>query len=224
MRVLIVGDRGSAVEDLARGLRASGHDVAIAPDEAADGDLALSPETGIVLLSRHLAGSEWAVTLATIKRVRPALPVIVLSDECDADARVEGLDLGASDYLSRPFSLGELAARIRARLRESAVASESVLAAGDIRLNQITREALRSEQVVLLPQRECDLLAYLMQRAGEVCTRREILTAVWTYNHDPETNVVQVYVGYLRRRLSFPGRPLPVETVRSMGYRLNIDA
>lgn len=224
MRVVIVGDRGSAAEDLARGLVVSGHDVAIAPSGAADGELALSLETGIVLLSRNSPGSEWAATLAAIKRVRPTLPVIVLSDEGDPEAMIESLDLGASDYLSQPFGLGELTARIRARLRESAAASESILAAGDIRLNQITREALRSEQVVLLPQRECDLLAYLMQRVGEVCTRREILTAVWTYNHDPGTNVVQVYVGYLRRRLSFPGRPLPIETVRSMGYRLNIDA
>jgi DNA-binding response OmpR family regulator len=101
---------------------------------------------------------------------------------------------------------------------------ELSVAAADIRLDQVTREVRRAGQRIVLPQRECDLLAYLMQRAGEVCTRREILTAVWTYNHDPGTNVVQVYVGYLRRRLGFPGRPLPIETIRSMGYRLNLDA
>lgn len=223
MGVLILGDCGSAVEDLARGLEASGQDVAIGPGEAADGEPELSREISVVLLGRRLSSKEWARTLTAIKCVRPTLPVIILSDECDAGAKVEALDLGASDYVTRPFAVGELAARIRACLRESTGASRSILAAADIRLNQITREAVRSGKTVLLPQRECDLLAYLMQRSGELCTRREILSAVWAYNHDPETNVVQVYVGYLRRRLSFQESPLPVETVRSMGYRLNID-
>jgi DNA-binding response OmpR family regulator len=224
MRVLVVEDRGPPTEFLTRGLEAAGYDVARAFDGAAGGELALSPDIEIVLLSRHLSGGDWVETLATIKRSRPALPVILLSDECDADAKIEGLDLGASDYVTRPFALGELQARIRARLRESAAASESILTAADIRLNQITREAVRSDRVFHLPQRECDLLAYLMQRAGQVCTRREILAAVWTYDHDPGTNVVQVYVGYLRHRLSLPGSPVPIETVRSMGYQLKIDA
>jgi DNA-binding response OmpR family regulator len=224
MWVLIVGDCGSAVDDLARGLEASGYDVGVAPGEASAGELVLPVGTGIVLLARRSASSEWAETLASIKRTRPTLPVIVLSGACDVDAKVEGLDLGASDYVTRPFVAAELEARIRARLRDSMASRELSVAAADIRLDQVTREVRRAGQRIVLPQRECDLLVYLMQRAGEVCTRREILTAVWTYNHDPETNVVQVYVGYLRRRLALPGSPLPLETVRSLGYRLNIDA
>jgi DNA-binding response OmpR family regulator len=224
MRVLVVEDRGPAIEVLTRGLEAAGYDVATAYDGAAGGELALSLDIEIVLLSRPLSSGDWVATLATIKHSRPALPVILLSDECGAEDKIEGLDLGASDYVTRPFALGELQARLRARLRESGAASESILTAADIRLNQITREAVRSGHVVHLPQRECDLLTHLMQRAGKVCTRREILAAVWTYDHDPGTNVVQVYVGYLRRRLSFPGSPAPIETVRARGYRLKIDA
>jgi DNA-binding response OmpR family regulator len=158
--------------------------------------------------------------LAAIRRAKPALPVILLTAKAEVADRVEGLDLGATDYVIKPFAFDELLARIRARLRESDDGSETTLEAAGIRLDLLTREASRGDRAVRLPDREAELLAYLMRHAGRVCTREKILSAVWGYEHDPGTNVVQVYVGYLRRKLDLPGAPAPIETVRSVGYRL----
>ena len=145
----------------------------------------------------------------------------MLTAKAEVADRVEGLDRGATDYLTKPFAFDELLARIRARLRESGDGSETSLEAAGIRLDLLTREATRGDGIaVRLPEREAELLAHLMRHAGRVCTREEILSAVWGYDHDPGTNVVQVYVGYLRRKLGLPGSPAPIETVRSVGYRL----
>jgi DNA-binding response OmpR family regulator len=221
MQVLVVEDDATVVGRLTRGLESAGYDVTVTADGQSGERLALC--TDLVLLGQRLSSRDGMKVLATIKRSRPRLPVVLLSGNTDAAAKVEGLDQGASDYVTKPFDLDELLARIRAHLRDSAAASQPVLSAAGIRLNQITREAARSAQVVRLPQRESELLAYLMQRAGEVCTRREILAEVWELDHDPGTNVVQVYVGYLRQKLSLPGSPTPIETVRSVGYRLKAD-
>jgi DNA-binding response OmpR family regulator len=145
----------------------------------------------------------------------------MLTARAEVADRVEGLDLGATDYLTKPFAFDELLARIRARLREAGEASETTLEAGGVRLDLLTREATRGERTVRLPDREAKLLAHLIRNAGHVCSRDELLSAVWDYDHDPGTNVVQVYVGYLRRRLELPGAPAPIETVRGAGYRLS---
>jgi DNA-binding response OmpR family regulator len=146
--------------------------------------------------------------------------VILLTARAEVADRVEGLDLGATDYMTKPFAFDELLARIRARLRESDDASTTTLESGGIRLDLLTREATRNGQATRLPNRESELLAYLMRHADRVCTHDEILSAVWGYDHDPGTNVVQVYIGYLRRKLGRPDSPAPIETVRSVGYRL----
>jgi DNA-binding response OmpR family regulator len=168
-----------------------------------------------------LPGRDGIDVLASIRQAKPALPVILLTAKAEVADRVEGLDLGATDYVTKPFAFDELLARIRARLRQVDDASETTLDAGGIRLDLLTREATRNGHSVRLPDREAELLAYLMRQVGHVCTREEILSAVWSYDHDPGTNVVQVYVGYLRRKLSTPDSPAPIETVRSVGYRLS---
>jgi DNA-binding response OmpR family regulator len=159
--------------------------------------------------------------LAAIRRSKPALPVIMLTAKGEVSDRVEGLDAGATDYVTKPFAFDELLARIRARLRESGERSETTIAAAGISLDLLTREATRGELAVRLPEREANLLAHLIRHAGQVCTREELLAAVWDYDHDPGTNVVQVYIGYLRRKLALPDSPAPIETVRSAGYRLS---
>jgi DNA-binding response OmpR family regulator len=221
MEILVVEDEAGIADFLARGLKAEGFDVTVATDGLTGEQLALSPGTDLVVLDRMLPGRDGIEVLASIRSAKPALPVILLTAKADVADRVEGLDLGATDYMTKPFAFDELLARIRARLRESDEASETTLEAGGIRLDLLTREATRSGHAVRLPDRESELLAYLMRHTDRVCTREEILSAVWGYEHDPGTNVVQVYVGYLRRKLSMPGRPAPIETVRSVGYRLS---
>ncbi len=221
MEILVVEDEAGIADFLARGLKAEGYDVTVAGDGLVGERLALSPGTDLVVLDRMLPGRDGIEVLASIRDAKPALPVILLTAKADIADRVEGLDLGATDYVTKPFAFDELLARIRARLRESGDGSETVLDAGGIRLDLLTREATRDGLAVRLPDREAELLAYLMRHAGNVCSREEILSAVWDYAHDPGTNVVQVYVGYLRRKLGRPGSPLPIETVRSVGYRLS---
>ncbi len=221
MEILIVEDEAGIADFLARGLEAEGYGVAVAADGLAGERLALSSGTDLVILDRMLPGRDGIEVLASIRHAKPALPVILLTAKADVADRVEGLDLGATDYVTKPFAFEELLARIRARLRESADASETTLQAAGIRLDLLTREATRGGHAVRLPDRESELLAYLMRHTDRVCTREEILAAVWGYDHDPGTNVVQVYVGYLRRKLSTPGAPAPIETVRSVGYRLS---
>ena len=167
-----------------------------------------------------LPGRDGIDVLSAIREKKPTLPVIMLTAKAEVADLVEGLDLGATDYVTKPFAFEELLARIRSRLRESGNGAETTLQAGGIRLDLLSREATRGELAVRLPEREADLLAHLLRNAGHICSREEILTAVWDYDHDPRTNVVQVYVGYLRRKLGLPDSPAPIETVRSVGYRL----
>ena len=167
-----------------------------------------------------LPGRDGIEVLRSIRRARPMLPVILLTAKTEIADRVEGLDLGATDYVTKPFSFEELLARIRAHLRYGGDGGETSLAAAGIKLDLLSREATRGNQKVRLPEREAALLGHLMRHANRVCTREEILAAVWGYEHDPGTNVVQVYIGYLRRKLALPGSPAPIETVRSVGYRL----
>lgn len=221
MEILVVEDEAGIADFLARGLKAEGYEVTVAADGLTGERLALSSGTDLVVLDRMLPGRDGIEVLASIRSAKPALPVILLTAKANIADRVEGLDLGATDYMTKPFSFDELLARIRARLRESDDASETTLEAGGIRLDLLTREATRSGRTVRLPDRESELLAYLMRHADRACTREEILSAVWGYEHDPGTNVVQVYVGYLRRKLGMPGSPAPIETVRSVGYRLS---
>jgi DNA-binding response OmpR family regulator len=220
MEILVVEDEAGIADFLAQGLAAEGYEVALAADGVTGERLALDPSTDLVVLDRMLPRRDGVEVLTAIRKSRPALPVILLTAKTDVADRVEGLDLGATDYLTKPFAFDELLAHIRARLRESTDGAETTLTAGGIRLDLLSREATRGGITVRLPEREAELLAYLIRHAGRVCDRQEILSTVWGYDHDPGTNVIQVYIGYLRRKLTLPGSPAPIETVRSVGYRL----
>lgn len=220
MEILIVEDEASIADFLGRGLEAEGFAVSAAADGIEGERLALEGAFDLVILDRMLPGRDGIEVLAAIRREKPTLPVILLTAKGEIADRVEGLDAGATDYVTKPFAFEELLARIRAHLRQSSAEATTTLEAGGIQLDLLSRQAERNGISVRLPEREAELLAFLMRRAGQVCTQHEILASVWGYDHDPGTNVVQVYIGYLRRRLGEPGSPAPIETVRSVGYRL----
>jgi len=219
MEILVVEDEAGIADFLERGLRAEGYVVRVAGDGEEGARLAVEPEVDLVVLDLMLPGIDGLEVLTRVRRSRPLLPVIMLTAKAEVADRVEGLESGATDYVIKPFAFAELLARIRARLRDGA-GSERVIKAAGIRLDLIEREARRDGIATRLPEREADLLAHLMRNEGRVCTREELLSSVWGYEHDPGTNIVQVYVGYLRRKLARPGSPAPIETVRSVGYRL----
>ncbi len=220
MEILIVEDEAGIADFLSRGLLAEGFEVRATADGISGEELAVRGGFDLVILDRMLPGRDGIEVLAGIRKRKPDLPVIILTARDEIAERVEGLESGATDYVTKPFAFDELLARVRAHLRKSAAERPTVLEAGGIRLDLISRRAERDGASVRLPEREAELLAHLMQRAGEVCSKEELLRSVWGYDHDPGTNVVQVYIGYLRRKLAAPDSPSPIETVRSVGYRL----
>lgn len=218
--ILVVEDEAAIADFIARGLGAEGFAVEVAEDGIAGEEAALNGGYDLVILDRMLPGRDGLEVLAALRRSKPALPVIILTARGEIADRVEGLEGGATDYLTKPFAFDELLARVRAHLRGSASAGTTVLEAGGLSLDLLTRTVERDGARVRLPEREADLLAHLMRRPGQVCAKDELLRSVWGYDHDPGTNVIQVYIGYLRRKLGTAGSPAPIETVRSVGYRL----
>jgi len=219
--ILVIEDEPGIVDFLDRGLRAMGFDVISAADGTDGAAAAVDQDVDLVVLDLMLPGRSGMDVLATIQDAKPGLPVIVLTALGEVENRVAGLDAGAVDYLTKPFSLTELAARIRAQLRAAAHTPRTTLSAGDIEVNLITREVRRGGALVRLSTTEFELLTYLMHNRGHVLSREQILRAVWGYEYDPGTNVVDVYIGYLRRKLRTQGTNAPIVTVRSVGYRLD---
>jgi two-component system, OmpR family, response regulator len=222
MRILIVEDEAGIADFLRRGLTAEGYLVTAAADGEDGEALALSGRFDLVLLDVMLPGRDGLEVLAAIRRALPALPVILLTARGRVSERVEGLDAGATDYVSKPFSFDELAARVRAHLRDAEHGRPTKLEAGDIEIDLLRRRVRRAGAEIVLSATEFELLAFLARHRDQVVPRERILASVWGYEHDPGTNVLGVYVGYLRRKLALPGRPAPIETIRSVGYRLRV--
>jgi DNA-binding response OmpR family regulator len=218
--ILLVEDEPGIVDFLERGLRAEGFAVESALDGVEGARRALRESFDMVVLDLMLPGIGGMEVLAKLRNVKPELPVIVLTARGEIDDRVAGLDAGAVDYMVKPFSLAELLARVRAQLRVATQTSTTALKSADIEVNLLTRKVRRAGKLVALSTTEFELLVYLMRHRGQVLTREQILSAVWGYQHDPATNVVDVYVGYLRRKLGRPDDPVSIITVRRVGYRL----
>jgi DNA-binding response OmpR family regulator len=219
-RVLLIEDEPGIVDFVQRGLEAEGFVVASAVDGIEGERLALKGGFDAIVLDLMLPGRSGLEILGSVRRNTPSVPVIVLTARAEIEDRVAGLDAGAVDYLVKPFSLAELVARVRAQLRVVAQASASTLHSEDIEVDLLTRRVRRGGQAVALSTTEFELLVYLLRHHGQVVSREQILGSVWGYEHDPATNVVDVYVGYLRRKLGRPGDPAPIFTVRAVGYRL----
>jgi two-component system OmpR family response regulator len=219
MRILLVEDEDRIASFVTKGLSAEGHAVERAATVEDGTGLAVSRDFDIVLLDLLLPDGNGREVLKAVRACHPDLPVIVLSALGEVDDKVELLDLGADDYLSKPFAFAELSARVRANARQGQATSR-VLAAGDLTLDTRTRVAKRDGCSADLPSKEFALLEYLMRHAGQVMTRQQLLDAVWGFDFETGSNVVDVYVGYLRRKLDEPGKPSVIETVRGAGYRV----
>ncbi len=223
MHILVVEDEPAIADFLERGLAAEGYSVSTARDGVDAPRLAKSGDVDLVILDLMLPGRDGADVLADVRRARPQLPVIVLTARAETDSKVALLDLGATDYVTKPFAFEELAARVRAHLRDRDEASSARLEVGDIRMDLVGRRVERAGVPIRLTTTEFGLLAFFMRHPGQVLERTELLQAVWGYPPDADTSVVSVYVGYLRRKLTVEGAPVPIETIRSAGYRLQAD-
>lgn len=219
--VLVIEDEPGIRDFLERGLRDLGFIVASAANGASGAMQALRGGFELVVLDLMLPDRSGLDVLAEIRAAKPRLPVILLTALGETEDRVRGLDAGAIDYVVKPFSVAELAARIRAQLRAIATTQPTRLRAAGVELDLLTRKVWLAGDPVHLSGTEFQLLAYFMQNVGTVLTRPQILRAVWGYEHDPGTNAVEVYIGYLRRKLRRGDRELPIVTIRSVGYRFD---
>ena len=220
MRILVVEDERPIAEFVQRGLEAEGYAVSCAYDGEEGLALARSGDYSLVVLDVLLPKMSGLEVVRGIRERDETLPVIMLTALAETEDVVAGLDLGATDYLTKPFAFAELVARIRAHLRHPGQASGIALDVGELKLDFRTRKVTRAGRDINLTAREFELLAYLMRHPDQVLSRTEILNAVWGYDYDPGTNVLDVYVGYLRRKLAVADGDAPIETVRSAGYRL----
>jgi len=219
MHILIVEDERKTREYLQKGLGESGYVV----DTAADGvdglHLALTGDYDLVILDIMLPGADGRQVLRALRREKPT-PVMFLTARDELEDRVGGLELGADDYLVKPFAFAELLARVRTVLRRGAPREPEVLRIGDLEVDVIRRRARRGEDRINLTNQEFALLSLLVRRAGEVLSRSFITSQVWDINFDTDTNVVEVAVRRLRAKLDDPYPRKLVHTVRGMGYVL----
>jgi two-component system, OmpR family, copper resistance phosphate regulon response regulator CusR len=220
--ILVIEDEPGIVDFIERGLERAGFEVSSRTDGADGLALALNPTVDLVILDLMLPSLSGGQILSRLSFERPDLPVIVLTARGGVQDRIKGLDAGAVDYLVKPFALDELIARVRAQLR-SARRGETTITAGGITIDLPSRRVRVGDLAVQFSTTEFELLTYLMRNRGTVLSRAQILRSVWGYDHDPGTNVLDVYVGYVRRKLGASGAAGRIVTVRSLGYRFDGD-
>jgi DNA-binding response OmpR family regulator len=224
MRILVAEDERKVASFVQQGLEEEGHTVDVAGDggralELLDGDVAYD----LVILDVMLPVRDGFAVLKTMRARGLGTPVLMLTARDAVADRVTGLDLGADDYLTKPFAFDELLARVRALLRRGGAERQPLLRVADLTLDPATREVTRGGRRLVLTAREYALLEYFMRNAGRVLTRPMILEHVWGLGFDPESNLVDVYVGYLRRKIDADGDPPLIRTVRGAGYALKPD-
>jgi two-component system response regulator QseB len=215
-RILIVEDEVRLASFLEKGLRSSGFATTVVGDGAAAGAVVTDEDFDLVILDLGLPGKDGLAVLRDLRREGRRVPVIVLTARSDPHDRVTGLEAGADDYLAKPFHFEELVARVRARLRGDGSAGEQTqLRVGDVSLDLRTRWASVGGETIELSAREFELLRTFLQHPEQVLSREQLLARVWGYDYDPGSNVVDVYVGYLRKKMGSE----KFETVRGVGYR-----
>jgi two-component system OmpR family response regulator len=222
MRVLVVEDEPRMSTLLERGLREEGYAVDTAGDGVEGLWLATEQEYDAIVLDVMLPRLDGFEVCRRLRAAERWAPVLVLTARGEVDDRVRGLDAGADDYLTKPFSFAELAARVRALVRRRSDARPVLVEVGDLRVDPATHRAWRGDIEVLLSPKEMALLELLMRRAGEVITRSQILDHVWDFAYDGASNVVDQYIAYLRKKVDRPFARDDIETIRGVGYRLRM--
>ncbi|PYV55819.1 MAG: DNA-binding response regulator [Acidobacteria bacterium] len=224
MRILVAEDDSALASFVKKGLEAEHYAVDISADGEQARALASELDFDIIILDLTLPHLDGVSILRFVRTRKPSVPILVLTGRNRIEDRVQCLDLGADDYLMKPFSFSELSARIRALMRRSHVPAESVLSVGDLKLDRVERRVERGGKRIELTSKEFALLEYLMRNAGRRITRAMIIEHVWNLSFDTCTNVVDVYVNYLRRKVEDGYAHRLIHTVRGVGYELSARA
>jgi heavy metal response regulator len=220
MRILLIEDDKKVASFIRKGLEEEGHAVDLAADGEAGLFMGLDHLHDLIILDVMLPKKPGFQVLRELRQAKVATPVLMLTARDTVEDKVQGLDAGADDYLTKPFVFAELLARVRALLRRSAEARSPRLQVGDLALDPATRSVTRGGRSITLTNREFALLEYLMRNAGRVLTRTAITEHVWDYDFDSGTNVIDVYVNYLRKKIDAGHEPKLLHTVRGAGYVL----
>ncbi len=220
MKLLVIEDEKKIAAFIRKGLEAQGFTVEVSSNGDDGYAMAVSRPYDALVLDIMLPGRDGLSILRNIRERKIPLPIVLLTARSELNERLEGLNLGADDYLTKPFHIEELIARIHAVTRRAAGTSQSILTVADLTMNLLTRKVGRAGSPIELTAREFSLLEHLMRSPGRVLTRVEICERVWDYNFDPGTNLVDVYVQRLRKKVDGDSDLKLIETIRSVGYRI----
>ncbi len=220
MKILVVEDEAKIADFVRKGLEEQGFTVDLATNGTDGFECASARQYDAVVLDIMLPGRDGLSILRGLRNAKNAVPIVLLTARSALDERIEGLNLGADDYLTKPFYVEELIARLHAVTRRRSGERLTILESGDLRVNLITREVRRRDAMIDLTAREFELLEYLMRSPGRIYTRTQIIEHVWGYDFDPSTNLVDVHIRRLRKKLNEHAPEDIIETVRGVGYRI----
>lgn len=221
MKLLVIEDEKKIANLLQKGFREQGYEVEISANGEDGLERASSNPYDAIVIDIMLPGRDGLSVLRSLRERKVTTPVMIVTARGEVSERVEGLNLGADDYIAKPFSMDEVIARIRALIRRVTGETISLYKVGDLVMNLVKREVLRGSRRVDLTSREFRLLEHLMRSPGQVVTRTQIIQRVWEYHFDPGTNLVDVYIQRLRRKVDDGEESRLIQTVRGIGYCIN---
>jgi DNA-binding response OmpR family regulator len=221
MRILIAEDDGPLASFLRKGLESEHYAVDVAGDGEVARDLAVTYDYDLMLLDLNLPRKDGLAVLSDVRAAREGMPILVLTGRSRVEDRVGALDQGADDYVVKPFSFSELSARVRALLRRGKLPAQATLQVDDLMMDRVERRVERAGQRIDLTSKEFALLEYLMRNNGRCITRAMIIEHVWNISFDTSTNVVDVYINYLRKKVDENSPRKLIQTVRGVGYVLS---
>ncbi len=220
MRVLVVEDQERIASFIEKGLKEQGFTIDLVHDGDDGYGLAVTEPYDAIVLDIMVPGRDGLSILKNLRKQGSTVPVILLTARSELDERLEGLNLGADDYMTKPFYIEELVARLHTVVRRSAGEATHLYKVEDLSMNLVTRSVKRGDEEIQLSVREFSLLEFLMRSPGRVVSRMQICEHVWNYTFDPDTNLIDVYIQRLRKKIDKDFEPKLIETVRGVGYRL----